>query len=729
MYREVLSMIENLIADLNKQQAKAVTSTEGYVRVIAGAGSGKTKTLVNRYAYLSKALGISTKNILCVTFTNKAAAEMRKRVKKILGNTNDGDLICTYHGFCVKVLREDIHHINYPKNFIILDEEDQKEILKEVYEELGLTIKFMKFDEVLKAIGFLKLGHGYVEALTSPNSNIEIEIESELPMISQVINLYLKKQRKYFALDFNDLINFVFYLFEQNQEVKIKWQKRLYYIQVDEFQDSSIKQIALINILSEVHKNLFVVGDPDQAIYTWRGAMPENLVDFDKTHTPCETIIMNENYRSTPQILDLGNSIIKNNRIRIDKDLFTKNQTGFDVIHYHGKNEFEEINYISNTINTLVEKGEAQYNDFAILYRANWNSRFVEQGFLRANIPYTMFSGFKFFQRTEIKDCLAYLKMITISDDLSLLRTINKPKRSFGKKKIEWMKTLAEKENITYYEVLLKYQNDAILKGTKVEQYISTIEKYKKEYLNMSVSDLLRGLLDSSGYDEALRLDGDQERIDNVAELLASIVSFETEYGEKLELDDYLQQIALFSDNDREESKNTVKLMTIHTAKGLEFPYVFLVSFNDGVLPSYKALNRSDNKGIEEERRLTYVAATRAMKAFYMTESEGLTNYGKSKVPSRFIFEIKQNLFSRIGIIDQELLDEALEIYKLTPGEDKKIEETSDFKINDEVIHPVFGEGVIQSLNNDDEQYNVYFSNKDITRPIAMDFAGLKKKS
>ncbi|MEG7619461.1 ATP-dependent helicase [Enterococcus faecalis] len=716
----------NLLGGLNEAQKQAITSTEGYVRVIAGAGSGKTKTLVNRYAYLAKELGIATKNILCVTFTNKAAGEMRKRVKQILGNADDGSLICTYHGFCVKVLREDIHHIHYPKNFMILDEDDQKDILKEVYEELGLTIKFMKFEDILKQIAFLKMGHNYVDFLTNPSSKFEIEEDS--PTVSQVIQLYLKKQRKYFALDFNDLINFVFYLFEQNEEVKRKWQNRLHYIQVDEFQDSSDRQVTLINILSSVHKNLFVVGDPDQAIYTWRGANPELLVNFDKTHTPCETVIMAENYRSTPEILNIGNSIIKNNKVRIDKDLYTTNQNGVDVIHYHGKNEFEEVKYIAETIQNLVDEGVAEYNDFAILYRANWNSRFVEQGFLRANLPYTMFSGFKFYQRAEIKDCIAYLKMIINTDDLSLLRTINNPKRSFGQKKLEWLKALAEKENRTYYETLLHHKNNLILRGTSVNQYIDVIEKYKASFLTMSISELLRSLLDETGYDEALRLNGDQERIDNVSELLNSIVAFETEYGEKLELDDYLQQIALFSDNDREENKNTVKLMTIHTAKGLEFPYVFLVSFNDGVLPSFRALDKTIVNGIEEERRLAYVAATRAMKAFYMTESEGLTNYGRRKIPSRFIFEIKQSLFNRVGIIEQELLDEALEVYQLSSNKRDTTEVTGGFNIDDEVIHPVFGVGVIININNDEEHYEVHFVEKDITRPISMDFDGLKRK-
>ncbi|MFC5603163.1 ATP-dependent helicase [Sporosarcina koreensis] len=381
---------------------------------------------------------------------------------------------------------------------------------------------------------------------------------------------------------------------------------------------------------------------------------------------------------------------------------------------------------MSETINSQVEIGKAKYNDFAILYRANYNSRSVEQGFMKANIPYTMYSGFKFFQRAEIKDCIAYLKMIVYADDLSLLRTINNPKRSFGKTKLKFLKEKSEAESLSYYETLLKYQEEVSFTKTKVKQFIDTIDKYKKTYKTLTISELLRELLDKSGYDEELCLSGDQERIDNVSELLSSIVNMEEEYGEKLELDDYLQQIALFSDNDREANKNSVKLMTIHTAKGLEFPYVFLVSFNDGILPSYRSLDKGNKIGLEEERRLAYVAITRAMKGFYMTESEGFTNYGKRKVPSRFIFEIKQTLFTRVGVLEQELIEEAMESFKDTEQKNE-IKSTSIFQLNDSISHPVFGKGTVKEINTKENQYLIHFIDKDITRPISISFKGLDK--
>lgn len=716
-----------LLEGLNDNQKLAVTSTEGFVRVIAGAGSGKTKTLVNRYAYIVEALGISPSNILCVTFTNKAAGEMRKRVKKILNNTTDGSMICTYHGFCVKVLREDIHHINYPKNFIILDDEDQKDILKEIYEELGLTVAYNSFNKILDFINTYKLNYSYVELLTNPAKILEIPTDGDIN--KKIIYMYLQKQRKYFALDFMDLMNFVLYLYDNFPDILLKWQKKLLYVQVDEFQDSSDRQIGLINLLTAVNKNLFVVGDPDQCIYGWRGADPAYLVNFDKVHTPCKSIILNENYRSTPEILNLGNAVIKNNETRIDKDLFTHNKTGFKAVHYHGKNDYDEIQWISSAIKKLVDEENAAYGDIAILYRANYLSRFVEQGFIRNQIPYTMYGGFKFFQRKEIKDCLAYLKVIAYEDDMSFLRVINSPKRNFGKTRITFIKERAEADNLSYYQTLLKYQNTDIIEKTKASVFINVIEKYKMEYKNLSISDLLRKLLDESGYDEELRTSGDTDRIDNVQELLTSMVNFEKDSGEEIDLIEYLQHISLYTDDDRAEKSDAVKLMTIHTAKGLEFPHVILVGFNDGILPSYRSLDSGDKRHLEEERRLTYVAITRAMKSFFMTESEGMTNQGKVKIPSRFVFEVKEALFDRHGVIDNEFLIQAREIISNSQKQPSDHQESSGtlLQVNDKVKHPIFGAGTIQEVNSSDNTYIVYFEDKDFTRPINQNFKGLVK--
>ena len=398
-----MSQIDRILENLNEQQHQAVITTEGYVRVIAGAGSGKTKALTSRYAYLVEELGINASNILCVTFTNKAANEMRNRVKRLIGDKNDYGYITTYHGFCVKVLREDINKIQYPKQFIIMDVEDQKTVLREVYEELGINSKDVTFKQAIKHISIQKMDSSYIDYLAEGKDitikkilskypeNEETEIKSDEDILlkdsprinDKIFFKYIEKQRKNFALDFDDLINFALYIFDHYKDVLDKWQKRLYYIQVDETQDSSTKQFYLVDLLSQVHKNLFVVGDPDQTIYEWRGAKPEILVDFDKRYTGCQTLIMNQNYRSTPNILNLGNYIIKNNKVRIDKDMFTNNKEGVDVVHFHAKSDFEEGLFVANEIQQLVKTQNLKYSDFSILYRANHVSRTIEQSFIK----------------------------------------------------------------------------------------------------------------------------------------------------------------------------------------------------------------------------------------------------------------------------------------------------------------------------------------------------------
>ncbi|MFC4355595.1 ATP-dependent helicase [Chryseomicrobium palamuruense] len=716
--------MEKYFENLNPPQIDAVSSTEGYIRVLAGAGSGKTKVLTNRYAYLVEGLGISTQNILCVTFTNKAANEMRKRIKRLLHEQSEGIYISTFHGFGVKILKEDIHHINYPKNFSIIDTEDQKTILREIYEELNLTIKFMKFKELLRKISLFKLNPKYISWLVDPTKGITFD--DSMTTLDIVIRKYLYKQRKYFALDFQDILNFVMYLFDNHLDTLKKWQSRLHYIQVDEFQDCSDQQYAFVSRLAQKNNNLFVVGDPDQTIYTWRGAKPQYLINFDKNHQNVKTIILNQNYRSTPEILDLSNKIIKNNKLRIDKDLFTENPNGIQTVHFHGKNEFEETKYVISTINSYITTKSANFKDFCILYRANNVSRFIEQGLLQEDVPYVVLSGVSFFERREIKDALAYLKMVIYSDDLSFLRTVNMPKRKFGKVKLKKLKEIADGNDNTLYNTLLISDRNAF-SGTDIESYIAVIEKFKKEYSKMKVSEILRDILDQSGYDILLRTEGDQDRIDNIAELLFSIQNLEHEYGEPLTLEDYLEQVSLYTDTERQE-KDAVKLMTIHSAKGLEFPYVFLVGFNDGLLPNFRALK--DLNKLEEERRLTYVAVTRAEKEFHMTESEGYTFQGARKIPSRFIFEIKQNIFTRIGEIDKDLLEESIKTYTNNSPQPETImvknSESNLYEINSFVKHPIFGKGEIKEIDDSSGTYKIYFESIDSIREINQNFKGLK---
>ena len=712
--------IEKLKENLNEQQLEAVTETEGFVRVIAGAGSGKTKALTQRYAYIVEALGINSSNILCVTFTNKAAQEMRKRVKRLVGENSDLSYITTYHGFCVRVLREDINKIKYPKNFIIMDVEDQKTVLRQVYNELGLTSKVFTFKQVLRYISKQKTSQEYLQyILESKKKETDNEIE-------KIFIRYLEKQQRNFALDFDDLLNFALYIFVNNPDVLEKWQKRLHYIQVDETQDSSQKQFMLIEMLSQFHKNLFVVGDPDQTIYEWRGAKPEILVDFDKQFIDSKTIIMNQNYRSTPNILSLGNHIIKKNKIRVDKDMFTQNPEGVEVVHFHGQNDYEEGLWVANEIKRLVTDENCNHLDFAILYRANHISRSIEQSLIRENIPYSVFGGIRFFERKEIKDVLAYLRLMEFEDDFSFLRVVNTPSRGLGKKFIENVAKIAEKENISLYSALKENISQKDLSRKGAIAFIELIEKYKKVKTNLIISDLVKEIMDESGLSAYYRTDGDTDRLDNIKELQSSIILLETQDEEPINLTEYLQEIALYTDMDIEDDRNDrVKLMTIHTSKGLEFPYVFLCGFTEGVLPSAMSIKERRVKALEEERRLTYVAITRAEKAFYMTESEGFNfSTGLNKYPSRFLFEINDNYFVRKGELSQEIINEAKDQLMLNA-----ISQTikKKFNVGDIVNHLIWKQGKVIEVNEEKGEYQIEFTEIGKTKPINFEFKGLTK--
>lgn len=721
--KELMNGMDKILENLNDQQRKAVTETEGFVRVIAGAGSGKTKALTSRYAYIVEALGISSSNILCVTFTNKASQEMRKRVKRLVGENSDLSYITTYHGFCVRVLREDINKIQYPKNFIIMDVEDQKSILREVFNELGLNSKVFTFKQVLRFISKQKSSLDYLSYILESK---KIENDNEL---YKVFFRYLEKQQRNFALDFDDLLNYTLYIFDKNKDVLEKWQKRLHYIQVDETQDSSEKQFLLIDMLAKFHNNLFVVGDPDQTIYEWRGAKPEILVDFDKQFPTAQTIMMNQNYRSTPNILNLGNHIIRNNKIRVDKDMFTLNNDGVEVVHFHAKNDFEEALWVANEIKNKIEKDEAKYSDFAVLYRANHVSRIIEQSLIRENIPYSVFGGIRFFERKEIKDVLSYIRLIVFGDDFSFLRVINTPTRGLGKKFIENLSAIAERENKSLLEALrLNINNKEFAKKGAID-FLNLVDKFNKRKEEIKVSDLVKEVLDETGLTAYYRADGDTDRLENIKELQNSIIVLENDDAETISLENYLQEISLYTDMDIEDDKNDrVKLMTIHTSKGLEFPYVFLCGFTDGVLPSAMSIKERRKRALEEERRLTYVAITRAEKAFYMTESEGYNfTTGMNKYPSRFLFEISENFFVRQGQLSQEIIDEAKEHIRLETERLNKQEEK--FELDDIVRHIIFGDGKIIEVNEDKGEYQIHFPERNLTKPINFEFRGLEKIS
>lgn len=718
--------MQEILKGLNESQIKAVTTTEGYVRVIAGAGTGKTRALTHRYAYLIHELGISPSNILCITFTNKAANEMKRRIKAMLGEEFDTSFVATLHSFCTRVLREEISKLYYPENFIVLDNTDQKKILEEVYDEMGIKMDTASFKFLIDKIRYYKNLLTYVEYLSNPDFDYAT-LKSDNKQ-DEIIFRYIKKQRKYFGLDFFDLINFTIYLFGKYPDILLKWQKRLCYIMVDEFQDITVKEFKLIRRLTEYNRNLFIVGDPDQNIYEWRGANMGVIVDFEKwLNNPCfenqfnattQDIIQSENYRSLPPILKAANSLIEKNNNRVKKDLAAKRTGGDKVSYLHAKNDKEEIKYICEIIRSHKQNC-GKYSDFAVLYRSNYVSRFVEQGFLSNNIPYAVYGGVGFYERTEIKDVLSYMRLVdNTADELSLKRIINVPRRKIGKVKMKALTDYAKAYNITMYEALKLLCETELFNGSKAKEFVCAIEKLRDDAQELPVSELLQRIMHDTGYELYIRESGDIERLDNVSELLRSIVTQENEFGEHLALTPFLQNITLLRDNDIEDKSDCVKIMTAHTAKGLEFDNVFIVGLTEGIFPSARSLEERKNEALEEERRLMFVAMTRAKNSLYLTESEGFGVKGLSKVPSRFLFDIDENLLNVIGKIPDEIKSEQMVQARIF---DKTASEI--YKVGDQIRHKVFGEGIVEQVDEKTQTYYIRFVVG--TKPIHFDYNGL----
>ena len=551
---------------LNNKQLEAVQETEGFLRVIAGAGSGKTKLLVSRYAYLVKEYGIDSANILCVTFTNKAAGEMRRRIRNLIGDEYDTSLICTYHGFCVRVLREDVEKILYPKEFQIIDTTQQKSILSEIYQKFELKLDHGSFEKTVRLISRYKsMNRGYVQNMCNTE---KCQIKDTLNTLDdRIIEEYLQRQKQIFALDFNDLMFFTLDMFKRCPEVLEKWQDRLNYIQVDEFQDSSLTEMELIDKLCEKYKNLMIVGDPDQNIYEWRGSDVKLLVDFDKTHSPTKTIFLNQNYRSTPQILRCANTLIENNVFRLKKDLFTKTVSGADVFHYHSKNEHDEAEKIVELILDIRKKEYSSFSDFAVLYRSGFLSRVIEKKFTECGIPYEIFGGVKFYHRMEVQDIVAYLRLIAFDDDISFKRIVNKPRRRFGRIKMQTLQSLQRESSL--FETLKEHIDNAAFKNSGAEEFIEIIEALKSAAKIQPLSEIVEELCALSGYEKYIRELGDMERFENLAEFKRIASEYEENAGEAVTLKEFLNQISLQSEDDGEESAEKVKMMTIHAAKGL----------------------------------------------------------------------------------------------------------------------------------------------------------------
>lgn len=703
---------------LNAAQLEAVTTTEGFVRVIAGAGTGKTRALTHRFAYLVNDLGILPGNILCVTFSNKAANEMRQRIRRVTGD-NDTGYICTFHSFCVSVLQEDSHAVGYPQSFLVLDNADIDAMLQVIYDERKITLRektFSKARDMIEVLKTIERPDYYLDLISLPLAELKQKYLDARRVDDIIFYGYLYQQKKCFGLDYNDLIIITLHISDHFPDIALKWQQRLEYVMIDEFQDIDALQIALMEKLVEYHRNLFVVGDPDQTIYTWRGADVRYLLDFADAHEGCKTILMTENYRSTPEVLGVANSLIEKNKQRIPKRLEAQRDVHGPTVWYHAKSPEEEAAWIAEGAQKLHEAGVA-YRDMAVLYRAHYASRAVEEALMQVKVPYTLYSGVPFFGRREVKDALSYLRFVAYQDDLSFARVANVPKRNMGQRRMAFLREWADEHECTLYEALEQTIDDEIFKRTKAKQLLELVERFRGQFEGRAVSDVMAAVLNESGYDRMLRTEGSQERLDNVAELKQSIYEFETTCGEEVTLEHYLSHVALLTNADAMDgAADKVKLMTIHAAKGLEFKHVFLCSMSEGVLPSKKTRTREQ---MEEERRLAFVAMTRAEDGLYLTEAEGFTHKGTPRYPSRFLLDIDPVCLLFSHKPDQTALEAARAAYAANDQWIAGMSADVRFRQGSRVRHAVFGEGIVEEIDMQKRAYIVRFDGLDTTRAIS----------
>lgn len=670
---------------------------------MAGAGSGKTRVLAYRFAFLVNELGIAPGNILCLTFTNKAAQEMKHRISGLVDRGAVNDFVCTIHSFCVKFLRREIYRIGYPKNFTVIDEEDAKTLAKQAMNEFGVDRKKLTAERFLTKVAMLK---GY---------DIDAYIQRHLlpaspPDCPDAQVRYLRLQLKQYVLDYDDLIYFTIYILNHFPDAREYWTDKLNYIMVDEAQDCSNDDWNLLRILSERHGNLFVVGDPDQAIYEWRGASPRTFVDFKAT----TDIILDRNYRSTPDILNVANAIIAHNRNRIPKELYTARLNETPVTYRHYRSEREEAQAIADTIAEEIKQGAAP-NQFAILFRSTFLSRNVEQAMLKLKIPYAVWGGVRFFERKEIKDVICYLRMVASdSDDTAFTRIVNLPSRKFGAVSLQALTEIAEKRGIPLLTALRNEIEGGNSKFDRpaLRQFVALIDLARSLSTEIPVSELTDRILVDSRLADLYRLDEKEERLENVSELVNAMKEFERVQRDDgdMTLDGYLQEIALYTNADSQIDTDRVKLMTIHQSKGLEFDTVFITGLTEGVFPNHRSIRERRQDGEEEERRLMYVAATRARNMLYLSESEGYMNdTGAMKYPSRFLAEIPEDMLIVEGNPDPELFKGTK---RLVDSINSELGE-GGFDVwppGTRVEHRAFGQGEVVRFDPQAQSYRIRFS-------------------
>ena len=704
--------MNNMLDKLNERQKEAVLATEGPVLVLAGAGSGKTTVLVNRIAYMISEKHIRPWNILAITFTNKAAREMKDRIERLLGDTAKDMWIGTFHSVCVRILRSCIDLLGYSRDFVIYDTADTKTVMKECLRELNIDEKSFPVRNVLSIISNAK--NDLMDAATFENV---YKSDYRMSIIAKIYYRYQTKLRKNNAVDFDDIILNTVKILSENPDVLSKYQDKFQYILVDEYQDTNNSQYLLINLLAQANRNLCVVGDDDQSIYKFRGANIGNILNFEDDYSDVQKITLDQNYRSTQNILDAANSVISNNKGRMGKSLWTSNGDGNKVFVYTGTNEYDEARYIARQIKKHFDE-QGSFSDCAILYRTNAQSRVIEEMLMRESVPYKVLSGLRFYDRKEIKDIIAYLRVVyNPNDDVSLARIINEPKRKIGNATLEKARNIAREKETSLYDVI-SHADDypefktAIKKLLGFSEIIQSLIKLKD---TVTIEDLTGRILNDTGYMPALVMEDTTEsktRIENLGEFISVITEFEKNEETGNTLGEFLENISLVSDIDGyDENEDSAVLMTIHSAKGLEFPIVFLSGLEEGLFPGMRSMESDDD--IEEERRLCYVAITRAKEQLYITKTISRTIHGKTMptTASRFFKEIpveyledKTTLQPKVAKVMQDLgvrnaAAPKKEVY-MTKGFGSSVKSSgstdySKFKAGDTVEHRTFGRGEI----------------------------------
>ncbi len=705
----------NYEKELNKNQYKAVTSDAQFLRIIAGAGSGKTRVLTYRIAYLIDKMGVNPYNILAITFTNKVAKEMKTRTISLLPNENLRDLsINTYHSWCARFLREEIHVLGFPRSFIIMDEDDSLSLVKSVGEGFGYK---RGDDRNKKAYDFIKTQKCYGR-LPSETETKVMGHEEEIKYFYD----YEKRKNEMFQLDFDDLIIYTIRILESNADIKEKWTRRYRHILIDEFQDTNDLQFKLLTLITDSSSNVYVVGDPDQTIYTWRGANQKIILDFDKVYRPTTTITLDENYRSTPNILAISNALISKNKDRYEKNLFTENHSGADVELKAFSRAVDEANFIANKIEEIRFKDKnLKYKDFAVLYRSSYLTQKLENVLVAKHIPYKVFGALKFYSRAEVKDCLAYFKILMDeNDDISFERIINVPRRKIGDKSISVLKAESQRDHLSMIHYLKEiHKHDTELKSTVVsslEELFKAMDKTRERLLQNyeAYSEVLNEFLQTIGYYDYLESDDEtKDKIDNVKALIDDVRSYLKSNPES-NFTEYLQNVSLFSAQDDINDSDTVSLMTVHTAKGLEFDYVFLMCLAEGVFPNGRALLENP-KSIEEERRLAYVACTRAKKQLFLSyNSDYSHSLGSYPLPSQFLTDmglkpIVHSFNPYFNTSEDDSKKYRYDFDKYTPHNDAPNANIIDltkrnnikWNVGDTAIHQVFGEGKVIKVEDD----------------------------